>query len=153
MCCVNYFTPFFFENGFNRTGSRVRGFDLQEKQHGGRLGVAHFRFEAADVHERQSLCKTCRDKFATSCGNTTILYWQLKDHHRHLYEKCITKRSGEKSSNCIQVDCKTVGLFFGIVEFCFINNIAFFKKLFVFYLTFFLKLKTKIFCATLFLKL
>ena len=58
----------------------------------------YFRFEAADMHHKQVLCKTCRVKVATSSGNTTNLYQHLKNHHGHLHDECMTKKSGEKSS-------------------------------------------------------
>ena len=57
-----------------------------------------FGFEAADVHQKHVLCKTCRAKIATSSGNTTNLYRHLKNHHRHLHDRCMTKKAGEKSS-------------------------------------------------------
>ena len=65
----------------------------------------YFGYEAADVHQKQVLCKTCRAKVATSSGNTTNLFRHLKNHHRHLHDECMLKKSGEKSGDDTQAHC------------------------------------------------
>lgn len=58
----------------------------------------YFGFETADMDQKRVLCKACRAKVAKSSSNTANLYQHLKNHHRHLHDECLTKKSGEKSS-------------------------------------------------------